>query len=408
MSDANSSGFRTLDDVEVSGKAVLVRVDFNVPMNDKGAITDDRRIAAAIPTLQKILDGGGKLVLASHLGRPAGTGYEPGLSLKCVAVRLQELLGRKVHFPSNDCIDETAANAVGNLNIGEVLLLENTRFHSEEKKGDPEFAQRLASYGEIFCNDAFGATHRSDATMVALPECMRPRPCVAGLLLAKEIHWLGEVVNSADRPFVAILGGAKISDKLGTLRHLAGKVDALLVGGAMAFTLLKALGHSTGKSLLEDGMVEEAGRIIADVEKTTTRLILPSDFVCGEEPSSQTHTRVSGQDIPDGMMGLDIGPQTTAQFTSEIRLARTIVWNGPMGLFEVSPFDVGTREVAEAIGIATGTGAASIAGGGDTAAAVHACGLEDRFSHISTGGGASLQMLEGRPLPGLEVLDHEN
>ena len=407
MSDASSTGYRSIEQVDVAGKAVFVRVDFNVPMADDGSITDDRRIASTVPTLRRVLDHGGKLILASHLGRPQGIGYEKGMSLKPVAKHLQELLGQEVLFPSRDCVDEAAAQAVAELAPGGVIVLENTRFHKAEKKGDVEFAKQLARYGDVYCNEAFGASHRADASMVALPTSMRPRPCVAGLLLEKEIHWLRDVVSSAGKPFVAILGGAKISDKLGAIRHLAGNVDTLLVGGAMAFTLLKALGHSVGKSLVEESMVQEAAQIIAEVEKTSTRLLLPSDFVCGEEPNSETSTSVSGLEIPDGMMGLDIGPASAEEFSSEIRTAKTVVWNGPMGLFEAPPFDEGTRKVAEAVGFATRAGAATIAGGGDTAAAIHDCGLDSAFSHISTGGGASLQMLEGRPLPGLEVLDRK-
>lgn len=408
MSVASTAGFRTIDEVDVGQKTVLVRVDYNVPLSEDGSITDDRRISASLPTLRSVLDRGGKLVLASHLGRPSGTGYEPGMSLEPIAKHLQELLGQEVVFPSRDCIDQAAQEAVANLGPGGIVLLENTRFHAGEKSGNLAFAEHLARYGEVYCNDAFGASHRADASMVALPGCMRPHPCVAGLLLAKEIHWLHDAIASAQAPFVAILGGAKISDKLGTIRNLAGKVDSLLIGGAMAFTLLKALGHSVGKSLVEEKMVSESKQIIADVEKTITRLLLPIDFVCGEEPSSEAHTIVSGRDIPEGMMGLDIGPESTAQFCKEIRNAKTVVWNGPMGLFEVPPFDIGTRQIAEAAGLATENGAVTIAGGGDTAAAIQVNGLNERFSHISTGGGASLQMLEGKKLPGLEVLDREN
>ena len=241
--------------------------------------------------------------------------------------------------------------------------------------------------------------------MVGVPTCMKPRPCVAGPLLEKEIRWLRDAVSTPEHPFVAILGGAKISDKLGTIRNLAGKVDTLIAGGAMAFTLLKAMGHDIGKSLVESSMIEEAGRIIGDVEKTGTTLLLPTDFVCGKEPSGETHTEVFGRDIPEDYMGLDIGMKTTEAFTSAIRDARTIIWNGPMGLFEVPPFDVGTRQVGEAIRDATAKGASSIAGGGDTAAAVQAFGLNEGFSHVSTGGGASLKLLEGQDLPGLDVLD---
>ncbi|MCH2161811.1 MAG: phosphoglycerate kinase [Phycisphaerales bacterium] len=404
MTAAGRTSFSSIDGIEVNGRKVLARVDFNVPL-DQGTITDDRRIASAIPTLRSVLDRGGSLVLMSHLGRPKGTGHESDKSLEPVAAHLAKLLERDVAFPSRDCTDEATIAAVERMNPGDVLLLENLRFHAGEKSGELEFANRLASYGDIYCNDAFGAAHRSDASMVGVAKSMHPKPCVAGLLLQNEIRWLGEAVESAEHPFVAILGGAKISDKLGAIRHLAGKVDTLVVGGAMAFTLLKALGHETGKSLVESAMVEEAGRIIGDVEKTGTELLLPTDFVCGKDTSSQTHTEISSRDIPDTMMGLDIGPESTKAFTAAIRKAKTVVWNGPMGLFEIPPFDIGTRQVAEAVQEATRNGAATIAGGGDTAAAVNAFGLEAGFSHISTGGGASLQMLEGRPLASLAVLD---
>ena len=404
MPAAENPRFISIDSVDVNNQTVLARVDFNVPL-DQGRITDYRRVAGAVPTLQSVLDRGGSLVLMSHLGRPAGDGYESDSSLEPVARHLTELLGREVLFPSRDCVDAAAKNAVEQIRPGEVILLENLRFHSGEKSGDVTFAEQLASYGDIYCNDAFGAAHRADASMVGVPRCMHPKPCVSGLLLQNEIRWLRDAVSNAEHPFVAILGGAKISDKLGAIRNLAGKVDTLVVGGAMAFTLLKALGHSIGRSLVEEAMVDDARQIISEVEQSGTSLLLPTDFVCGREPSSETETEVHLRDIPDSLMGLDIGPDTTAEFTAAIRSARTVLWNGPMGLFEVPPFDVGTRQVAEAVDVATSTGAATIAGGGDTAAAVTTLGLEKGFSHISTGGGASLQMLEGRPLASLEVLD---
>ena len=405
MTSPGPSKFASINDADVKDKAVLVRVDFNVPFDKEGRITDDRRISSAVPTIKSILDRGGKAVLMSHLGRPDGTGYEAKKSLEPVASHLGTLLGRDVLFPSRDCVDEAAIAAVDAMNPGDVLLLENLRFNPGEKSGCKEFASQLAGYGDLYCDEAFGSAHRADASMVGVPTCMKPRPCVAGPLLEKEIRWLRDAVSNPEHPFVAILGGAKISDKLGTIRNLAGKVDTLIVGGAMAFTLLKAMGHDIGKSLVESSMIEEAGRIIGDVEKTGTTLLLPTDFVCGKDPSGETHTEVFGRDIPEDYMGLDIGMKTTEAFTSAIRDARTIIWNGPMGLFEVPPFDVGTRQVGEAIRDATAKGASSIAGGGDTAAAVQAFGLDEGFSHVSTGGGASLKLLEGQDLPGLDVLD---
>jgi phosphoglycerate kinase len=344
-------------------------------------------------------------VLISHLGRPDGTGYEASSTLKPIADHLSSLLGTEVGFPSTDCVDDASSRAVSALKNGEILLLENTRFHSDEKSGGVEFAERLAAYGDIYCNDAFGASHRLDASIAVVPKVMSPRPCVAGRLLMKEIRWLRDAIDTAEQPFVAVLGGAKVSDKLGAIRALSGRVDTLIVGGAMAFTLLKALGHSVGSSLVEDSMIDEAAKIIVDVEKTSTTLMLPSDFVCGEEMSSETETSVQGRDIPNGLMGLDIGPKTTAAFTAAVRHARTVVWNGPMGLFEVSPFDVGTRQIAEACSQATAEGASTIAGGGDTAAALASFGMETAVSHVSTGGGASIKMLEGVKMPALDVLD---
>ena len=400
-----TSGFVSIDDIDVRGKTVLMRVDFNVPFSPDGQISDDRRIAAVVPTLSSVIKREGRLVLMSHLGRPDGTGYEASSTLKPVADHLSGLLGVPVGFPSTDCVDDAAAQAVRELGNGEVLLLENTRFHADEKSGGVEFAERLAAYGDIYCNDAFGASHRADASMAVVPKVMSPSPCVAGRLLMKEIRWLRDAIDTAEKPFVAVLGGAKVSDKLGAIHSLAGRVDTLIVGGAMAFTLLKSLGHSVGSSLVEEGMIEEAGKSIAHIEKTGTTLMLPSDFVCGEDMSSETDTSIQGRDIPDGLMGLDIGPETTAEFTAAVRHARTVVWNGPMGLFEVSPFDVGTRQIAEACAQATSEGASTIAGGGDTASALAAFDMENAVSHVSTGGGASIKMLEGAQMPALDALD---
>jgi phosphoglycerate kinase len=394
----------TIDAVEVSGRTVLVRVDFNVPMSE-GEITDDSRIRAALPTIQSILDRGGACVLMSHLGRPSGSGFEPAFTLAPAANRLAELLGRPVNLPSRDCLDESSVAAVDSIEAGGVILLENLRFHKAEKKGDAEFAARLASYGDLYCQDAFGAAHRADASMVAVPEAMEGRPRTAGRLLEAELRYLSGAIDSPARPFVAVLGGAKISDKLATIRHLAGRVDTLVVGGAMAFTLLRAMGHGTGKSLVEESMVKEASGIIDAVAATSTTLLLPVDFVCAGSPAAGVKTTVSGRDIEDGQMGLDIGPGSVEVFTEAIRAARTVVWNGPMGLFEIPPFDRGTLAVAKAMIDATTAGATSVVGGGDTAAAVNDLGLATGFTHVSTGGGASLRMLEGGPMPGVEALD---
>ena len=395
---------RTIDDLDVAGLTVLVRVDFNVPLQE-GRITDDTRIQAALPTIRSITERGGKAVLMSHLGRPGGIGHEPPHSLAPVATRLGEHLGRDVVFPSHDCTDEPARAAIAALEPGGVLLLENLRFHPGEKKGDGGFARTLSTGVDGYCNDAFGTAHRTDASMVAVAEAMGDRPRVAGRLLEKELKYLGEAIESAERPFVAILGGAKISDKLKTIRRLAGTVDILIVGGAMAFTLLKARGHSVGRSLVEESMVEEAGRMIDELAASSTDLLLPSDFNCGSAPEPGTPTSIHGTEIPDDLMGLDIGPDSARAFADAVRTARTVVWNGPMGLFEVAPFDSGTRIVADALVEATTAGAVTIVGGGDTAAAVQGLGLGPSVSHVSTGGGASLTMLEGGPMPALDVLD---
>lgn len=394
----------TIDALDPRDRTVLVRVDFNVPLKD-GAITDDTRIRAAVPTIQSILDGGGKVVLMSHLGRPGGEGHEPAFSLAPAAARLAEILGRPVAFPSRDCIDDDARAAIAGMAAGEVLLLENLRFHKAEKKGGTDFAAALASGIDAYCNDAFGTAHRGDASMVAVAEAMGDRPKVAGRLLEKELQYLGQAIHEPERPFVAILGGAKVSDKLKTIRRLAGTVDTLVVGGAMAFTLLKAKGHSVGKSLVETDMIEEAGRMIEEVAAAGTTLELPSDFVCATGIEAGLPTATHGADIPDDLMGLDIGPASSTRFAEVVRAARTVVWNGPMGLFEVPPYDAGTRAVADALVEATEAGATTIVGGGDTAAAIQGFELGDRVSHVSTGGGASLTMLEGGPMPALEVLD---
>lgn len=394
----------TIDSVDVTGRTVLVRVDFNVPLVD-GRITDDSRIVAALPTIRSILDRNGACVLMSHLGRPAGTGHEAAFSLKPVGARLAELLGRPVTVPGEGSVDDATAAAVEAIEPGEVVLLENLRFHPGEKKADAGFAGRLATYGHVFCQDAFGAAHRGDASMVAVPNAMPEAPCVAGRLLEAELKYLADAIESPARPFVAVLGGAKISDKLGTIRHLAGRVDTLVVGGAMAFTLLRSMGHAVGKSLVEEAMVEEAGEIIAAVEATSTRLLLPTDFVCAAAPEAGVATTTCGRDIEGDLMGLDIGPESVASFASAVRDAKTVVWNGPMGLFEIPPFDTGTLAVAKAMIESTDAGGITVVGGGDTAAAVNDLGLASGFSHVSTGGGASLRMLEGGPMPGVEALD---
>ena len=398
---------KTINQIEVASQRVLMRVDFNVPMDDSGAITDDRRIKLALPSIRSVIDRGGRLVLMSHRGRPMGNGYESALSLKPASDRLGQMLeGVRVIFPGEDCIGDDARKSVEALGDGEILMLENLRFHAAEKAGDENFATRLASFGDIYCNEAFGTAHRRDTSMVAVPLAMEGKPRVAGLLLQKELEYLGEAVEHPQRPFVAILGGAKVSDKIGAIHNLIGKVDAILVGGAMAYTLLQAVDHDLGASLVEPDKVEEARRIIEEAKSSMTELLLPRDHVCGKELSHQSPVKVTdGPDIPDDWLGLDIGPLTREAYIKKISTARTIIWNGPMGVFELPPFDEGTNQLARAIVSATESGAISIVAGGDSAAAVEALGLADRFSHVSTGGGASLHMLEGRKLLSVELLD---
>lgn len=397
----------TIDRIDVAGKKVFVRADFNVPL-DEGRISDDRRIRLTIPTLESILSRGGAVIAASHLGRPEGKGFEAEFSAAPVQERLAELLGTKarggVALGGPLPTDAASAAAAAGLEPGQVLLLENLRFEKGEKKGDPSFAARLAGYGDVYCNDAFGASHRTDASMLALPRAMKPKPCVAGLLLAKELAYLSEALAAPKKPFVAILGGAKVSDKLLALRNLIGRVDVIIVGGAMAYTFLLAQGFSVGRSKVEAEMVDEAKSILALATQKGTRIVLPLDHVCAAELRDGVPTRTVAGDIPADLMGLDIGPSSEEAFAGEVLRAKTVVWNGPMGVFETPPFDRGTNAIAAAAAKATKGGAVTIAGGGDTAAAVEAARLADALSHISTGGGASLELLEGKHFETLDAL----
>ncbi|MHC4910149.1 MAG: phosphoglycerate kinase [Planctomycetota bacterium] len=393
---------RSITDIDVTGKRVLTRVDFNVPVDAGGRITDDRRIRMALPTLRSVLERGGRLVLMSHRGRPKGTGFEADFTLVPVAGRLGELLGTPVAFVAGECAGAESAAAAARLEDGQTLLLDNLRFDPGEKKGDADFAARLAAMGDVYCNDAFGTAHRSHASMVAVPAAMPDAPHVAGLLLQKELTYLADTLAAPARPFVAVLGGAKVSDKLGAIEHLAGVVDAVLVGGAMAYTFLAARGEGIGSSLLESERLDDA-RVL--LEGGRVEIVLPEDHVCAQSIAEGVETRTVVGAIPDGWMGLDIGPATAAAYAARLQAARTIVWNGPMGVFEVNPFGAGTEAVARAIGVATGTGATTIIGGGDSAAAVERLGLQEAFSHVSTGGGASLQMLEGRLFESVSMLD---
>lgn len=398
---------RSILETDVRGKRVLVRADFNVPTDAANRITDDRRISAALPTIRHIVKGGGAVVAVSHFGRPAGTGYEPDQSLRPVYARLAELLKGEadVLFAGQVPTDAASRAAVGALKPGQVLLLENLRFEKGEKKGDAAFASALAGYADVYVNDAFGASHRDDASMVALPNAMKPRPCVAGLLLVKEIEFLGGALEHPRHPFVAIVGGAKVSDKLNALSNLLASVDSLIIGGAMAYTFLRSQGVATGRSLVEAAMVEKAGEILAQARATGKAILLPTDHVCGRELRAGTETCTVSGAIPEDWMGLDIGPATRGAFADAIVGSRQVVWNGPMGAFETSPFDAGTRAVADAVVAATARGAVTIAGGGDTAAALEAAGLAGGLTHVSTGGGASLEMLEGRKFASVAALD---
>ena len=389
--------------MDVAGKRVLMRVDFNVPVDAGGAITDDRRIRLALPSIESVLRRDGRLILVSHLGRPAGTGFEPTYSLRRAAVRLGELLiERTVRFIEGACTGSEVSQAVAVMSAGEVLVLDNLRFDPGEKSGDATFAHQLAELGDVYCNDAFGTAHRSDASMVAVPTAMSGRPRVAGLLMARELRYLAEALAEPERPFLAILGGAKVSDKLAAIRNLATTVDAILIGGAMAYTFLESRGINVGSSRVEQTMLDTAELILDEAGRDSIRL--PEDHRCGREISSDTPVETFTE-IPDGWMGLDIGPATQRQYANLVRDARTIVWNGPMGVFEQPPFDAGTLAVAEAMAVATDAGAVTIAGGGDTAAALEAFGLAGRVSHVSTGGGASLRMLEGKRFESVGLLD---
>ena len=393
----------TIEDVEVAGKRVLMRVDFNVPLDDGGAITDDGRIRQALPSIESVLRRGGRLILMSHLGRPKAAGVEPALSLRPAADRLGELLGATaVGFVAGDCAGPAATAAVNALRDGEAVLLDNLRFDPGEKSGDPDFAARLAAFGDVYCNDAFGTAHRSDASMVAVPAAMGDHPKVAGLLMANELEFLARVLENPARPFVAVIGGAKVSDKLSALRNLKGLVDVMLIGGAMAYTFLKSFGAAVGSSLVEPALLDEARTILKGPGRTKS--YYPFDHRCGRAISPDTPVEVF-ETIPDGWMGLDIGPATADRFVEMIAAARTVVWNGPMGVFEIPPFDTGSRRVAEAMAAATDDGAVTVVGGGDTVAAVERFGLAGRFSHVSTGGGASLRMLEGKRFESVDLLD---
>ncbi|MBY6275204.1 phosphoglycerate kinase [Symbiobacterium thermophilum] len=384
----------TVRDIDVKGKRVFVRVDFNVPLED-GRITDDTRIRAAVPTIRYLVEQGAVAVLASHLGRPKGQRNEK-YSLAPCARRLSELLGREVVF-APDCIGEEVERLVAEQPPGSVVLLENVRFYAEEEKNDPEFAAKLARLGEIFVNDAFGTAHRAHASTRGVADHMPVR--VAGFLMQKEVDIMGKALSDPDRPFVAIIGGAKVSDKIMVIENLLTKVDRLIIGGGMANTFLRARGFATGKSLVEEDRVDTARELLA---KGGDKILLPTDLVVASEFKADAEQKVVPVDaIPEGWMALDIGPETARAFADVIRGAHTVVWNGPMGVFEMEPFARGTFAVAQAMADCEGV---TIVGGGDSVAAVEAAGLADRMTHVSTGGGASLEFLEGKELPGVACL----
>lgn len=392
---------KTIDDVAVAGKTVLMRVDFNVPLDDSQAITDDRRIRMALPSIRSVIDRGGKLILMSHLGRPKGEGNDAKYSLAPTAERLAELLGTPVHFATDTVGDDAHAKAA-KLAAGETLVLENVRFNPGEQKGDTAFAAKLAAMADIYCNDAFGTCHRTDASMVAVPQAMTGKPRVVGHLVGREIAYLSDAISSPERPFVAILGGAKVSDKIKVINNLLGICDKVIIGGAMAYTFSLAQGGRVGGSLVEKDKVDLAKELLA---KGGDKLMLPIDTHCGDAFKGDCNKMVvAAGEIPDGWEGFDIGPKSAELFAKTILGAKTVVWNGPMGVFEMPPFDEGTRRVAQAVADSDST---SIIGGGDSAAAIEVLGFADRVSHVSTGGGASLSMLEGQAFPAVDLLDEK-
>ncbi|MDD4956548.1 MAG: phosphoglycerate kinase [Candidatus Omnitrophica bacterium] len=387
---------KTLTDVEIKGKRVLMRADFNVPLDDKRNITDDSRIKAAMPSIEYILKEGGKLVLMSHLGRPKGE-VKPEFSLDPVAARLSELLGKTVK-KLNDCVGDEVLRTVNAMNEGDVVLLENLRFHKEETKNDPEFSKQLASLGDVFVNDAFGTCHRAHSSTAGVAEFL---PAVAGFLVQKEIEYFEKVTKHPEKPFCLILGGAKVADKIPVIENMLDKVEYLLIGGAMAYTFLRSRLKGIGASRVENDMVDTVNKIFEKASQKKVSIFLPQDHVVAQEVSETAKRKTVKEHIPDGWIGLDIGPDTIKKYKSVLKDSKTIVWNGPMGLFEMKPFMKGTKELATFI---AGLDATTVIGGGDTAAAVNALKLGNKMSHMSTGGGASLEYLEGKELPGIAVL----
>ena len=395
---------RTIRELDVAGKRVLVRVDFNVPLDEAGRIIDDTRIRAALPTVEHLLTQGASVILMSHLGRPRGQRV-PALSLAPVAERLSQLLGRAVGM-APDCVGAEVAAQAAALQPGQILLLENVRFHPEEEQNEQTFAQRLAELGDVYVNDAFGAAHRAHASTEGVPRCMGAG--ASGLLMEREISYLDEALRRPQRPFIAVLGGAKISGKIELIEHLLNQVDALLIGGGMAYTFFKAMGLEIGDSLLEEDRLDTARQLLTRVEDEGLDLQLSVDCVVADRFATDARAQVVARDaIPRGWQGMDIGPQTRQCYADQIARGGTIVWNGPLGVCEMAPFAQGTQQIAQALVAATREGALSIIGGGDTAAAVAQAGLAQEMTHISTGGGASLECMSGRVLPGVAALDDE-
>ena len=392
---------KTVRDIDVTGKKVLVRCDFNVPLDkETGKITDNRRIRAAIPTIEYLIDHNAKVILCSHLGRPKGE-FNLKYSLKPVAEELSKLLGKEVKL-AKDVIGEDAEKLTSEIKEGEVVLLENVRFHKEKEENNPEFAKKLASFAEIYVNDAFGTAHRAHASTAGVADYL---PAVSGFLIEKELEFLGNALDNPERPFVAILGGAKVSDKIGVIENLLDKVDTLIIGGGMAYTFYKAQGHSIGTSICEEDKIDLANDILNKAKEKNVEILLPIDNHVSAEYSNEAEDKyIDSVEIPEGFMGLDIGPKTIELFKNAIKNAKTVVWNGPLGVTEFSKFEEGTKAIAEAL---AETEAVTVIGGGDSAAAVEKFGLADKMTHISTGGGASLEFLEGKVLPGIACLNNK-
>jgi phosphoglycerate kinase len=393
---------RPVDALDVAGKRVFVRVDFNVPLDKKTyAVKDDARIRAALPTLRHLIGKKAKTILASHLGRPDGK-VVPAMSLVNVGERLSQLLDQDVLF-ADDCVGDGVRKLVSEMKEGQVVLLENLRFHAEEEKNDEEFSKKLAQHAEVYVDDAFGTVHRAHASTVGMVKHVPQKG--AGFLVAAELKHLAPLLSGAKKPYLALLGGAKVSDKIKVIEQLMARVDALLVGGAMAYTFLAAKGIGTGSSRVEKDKIDLARRLLEKAERSKVQILLPHDHVVAQEPKGGIPTKIAGDPIPDGFFGLDIGPKTVEVYKQRVASAATVFWNGPMGMFETPEYAAGTKAIAEALADATSRGAITVVGGGDSAAAVAEMGLADRVTHVSTGGGASLEFLEGRELPGLKALE---